>query len=279
MIREKTLTLEKLKQTVGVIQHHDAVTGTEKQHVTDDYHRRIHLGLEESFSTFSLEQNINICNMLNISQCLVSENLEDNLAISVYNPLSRDRTVNIRIPIAEDGTYTLQDENAELIPIQILPIPEHVLSIPGRNSSAKFELVATVENIPPLGFTNLILTKTARNPSKPVKKRKTTLFKLSNNKVQLVYKHKKNRFCLKDKMTGEESKFDLDIMYYVGHRGNNSEFEFRASGAYIFRPDGDNPISFGPPVSVEEYPGELVDELHFKYEAEWVNIIIRTVNE
>ena len=270
------MVLEKLKQTVGVIQHHDAITGTEKQHVTDDYHRRIHLALEESFSAFSLEENLHVCSMLNMSQCLVSENMENSLTISVYNPLSRERTTSIRIPVVEDGAYILRDENSAPIPTQVLPLPEHVLTLPGRNSSAKFELVATLKNIPPLGFTNLILTKDSSVVSKLRKKKKATLFLLSNNKTKLVYKHKKNRFYLTNKMTGKESEFDLDIMYYVGHRGNNSEFEFRASGAYIFRPDGDDPISFGPPVAVEEYTGDLVDELHLKYEEEWINIIIRT---
>jgi hypothetical protein len=30
--------------------------------------------------------------------------------------------------------------------------------------------------------------------------------------------------------------FSQEFLYYVGHRGNNTEFDFRASGAYIFRP-------------------------------------------
>ena len=33
--------LDMLEETVGVIQHHDAVTGTEKQHVADNYHFRL----------------------------------------------------------------------------------------------------------------------------------------------------------------------------------------------------------------------------------------------
>ena len=32
--------LDFLEETVGVMQHHDAVTGTEKQHVADNYHLR-----------------------------------------------------------------------------------------------------------------------------------------------------------------------------------------------------------------------------------------------
>ena len=36
-----------MKEAIAVMQHHDAVTGTEQQHVADDYARLIHLGVEE----------------------------------------------------------------------------------------------------------------------------------------------------------------------------------------------------------------------------------------
>ena len=36
--------LETLKEAMGVLQHHDAVSGTEKQHVADDYSERLATG-------------------------------------------------------------------------------------------------------------------------------------------------------------------------------------------------------------------------------------------
>lgn len=37
-----------MKHAMGVMQHHDAVTGTSKQFVIDDYIRILHRGFEES---------------------------------------------------------------------------------------------------------------------------------------------------------------------------------------------------------------------------------------
>ncbi len=33
---------------MGVVQHHDAVSGTEKQHVADDYAQRLGIGIDSA---------------------------------------------------------------------------------------------------------------------------------------------------------------------------------------------------------------------------------------
>jgi len=56
-----------MKHAMGVMQHHDAVTGTSKQFVIDDYIRILHRGFEESlkiqnsfyqYGIYKIKQNI-----------------------------------------------------------------------------------------------------------------------------------------------------------------------------------------------------------------------------
>ena len=44
---EKVGDISVMKEAIAVMQHHDAVTGTEQQHVAYDYAKLIHLGVEE----------------------------------------------------------------------------------------------------------------------------------------------------------------------------------------------------------------------------------------
>ena len=88
-------TTEKLAKAVAVSQHHDAITGTEKQHVANDYHRRLHQGIKEVLDTLEVTN----CPLLNISQCPNTETVFEEVQLSVYNPMARPRSIVVRLPI------------------------------------------------------------------------------------------------------------------------------------------------------------------------------------
>ena len=98
--------LDALSHAVSVAQHHDAVTGTEKQYVTEDYHYRLDKGVQDFLSCAHETTDIMIqigqynCPLLNISQCDSSENL-GSFYVSVYNPLARNQSTVIRLPILD----------------------------------------------------------------------------------------------------------------------------------------------------------------------------------
>ncbi len=46
-------TKDKMTDVVGVVQHHDGVTGTGKQHVADDYAKRVFKGIEATNSVYA----------------------------------------------------------------------------------------------------------------------------------------------------------------------------------------------------------------------------------
>ena len=131
-----------LHRVMGLMQHHDAVTGTEKQHVAEDYALRLdmaraachqetrdtllgHAGLDPAH----LDLSVTSCPRLNITECEVSE-LAERFIITVYNPLSRVVREHLRVPVSEPG-YSVYDHLGQVIRSQVNEIPEHIKTIPG----------------------------------------------------------------------------------------------------------------------------------------------------
>lgn len=165
---------------MGIMQHHDAVTGTEKQKVADDYARRLDLGIsacsgnikialnhftigpsvnnnQSSETTDSNEFKFSNCLNLNISACEISEN-NNNFIVTIYNPLSHARFQHIRVPVL-DINYKVTDYRGIAVPVQFVSIPESVKALNFRKSSAEYELVFLAIEIPPLGYKSYYISK------------------------------------------------------------------------------------------------------------------------
>jgi alpha-mannosidase len=84
--RSEEQPLHELDDALGVVQHHDAVSGTAKQHVADDYSKRVQAGMNtasdfvaEKLKTIMLNASdtaltdLSYCQLLNETICDVSE--------------------------------------------------------------------------------------------------------------------------------------------------------------------------------------------------------------
>ncbi|KAL6011769.1 hypothetical protein ACLOJK_002234 [Asimina triloba] len=83
-------TTDSLADALAIAQHHDAVTGTEKQHVANDYAKRLSIGYTE-------------CPLLNITYCPPSEadlSQGKSLVVVIYNSLGWNREDIVRIPVS-----------------------------------------------------------------------------------------------------------------------------------------------------------------------------------
>lgn len=118
---------------MGVMQHHDAITGTEKENVAYDYARILSEGINECsiITATALSQLVapseknflddepvpaipfTSCPLLNISQCEWTEN-QYSFVITVYNPLSKPVTKFVRVPVT-NSSYSVRDPKGKIL--------------------------------------------------------------------------------------------------------------------------------------------------------------------
>ncbi|KAK1746267.1 lysosomal alpha-mannosidase [Skeletonema marinoi] len=109
--------LYELDDAMGVVQHHDGVSGTSKQHVAYDYAKRIAGGMNKanSFVTDALRKlllnsnegvldNLTYCLLNNETICTVSqeasrEGSKEDIYVIVYNALAKERHEVVSLPI------------------------------------------------------------------------------------------------------------------------------------------------------------------------------------
>nr|CAD7458127.1 unnamed protein product [Timema tahoe] len=113
--------------------------------------------LSDSNEASNLE--LKSCLLLNISKCDETELAEDFL-VTIYNPISHSVSQYVRLPVSGDS-YTVTDSNDEEILSQLVPIPDSIVNIAYRNSSARNEIVFQASNLPPLGLTTYRVTLAA----------------------------------------------------------------------------------------------------------------------
>ncbi|CAG2119346.1 unnamed protein product, partial [Medioppia subpectinata] len=280
-----------LREWMGVMQHHDAVTGTEKQHVANDYALKLYKSVDkcrqvvaEGLNKLMIKQpqlreglplvvDRLFCENLNVSACPVTES-DDSLAVTVYNPMGRTVTHTVWLPVV-NKVFTVLDPLGKSIPSTIVPIPAPVLAIPGRQSKARDELVFEAV-VPPVGFATYFVRQNSPQsvPTEPIVRKITASFSAKANSFDVMF-DKTGQMTAIRLAGGQSVAVDQRFEYYRSLPGNNTAPQFRASGAYVFRPDGPskpyNKTDAETPTLVQT-PG--LTEIHRKVN-EYISQVIR----
>ncbi|VAI39198.1 unnamed protein product [Triticum turgidum subsp. durum] len=287
-------TTDSLGDALALAQHHDAVTGTEKQHVANDYAKRLSIGYkkaEELVSTSlgclsesdsnsrcsSPTTKFGQCPLLNITYCPPSEmNLSQgkSLVVLVYNSLGWKREDVLRIPVMSDSIVVHDSEGRE-IESQLLPIANasshlrdrHVKAYLGTSPAASPKFwVAFPASVPPLGFSTYFISSGKRSASISSTSTLNSQGSESRN-LQVGQGHLKLQYDAagalsqySDSKTQVEANFEQKYKYYIGQDGGGDDPQ--ASGAYIFRPKDVVPIKTDGQVPPMILRGPILDEVH-----------------
>ncbi|KAH1004274.1 hypothetical protein HUJ04_004053 [Dendroctonus ponderosae] len=266
---EDTAKLNTLREALGVFQHHDGITGTEKENVAHDYIHLLHKGITECEDitsqalaklTQAADTEFTTCHMLNISECAVAEK-EESFVLTLYNPLGRPVSKYVRLPVVDDNEEQIDIRNPSggRVIAQIVPIHESVLAVPGRNSEAKFDLVFVAEDIPALGYKSYFIQRTRqKSPAGRVTKSQAFPGKLRS--------------------LAETLGVSVEFQYYTGNSGDSSSADSTPSTPYIFRPHPDIPLQAIEVSHVTTYSGPLLTEDHVYYN-DWFSAVVRHYND
>ncbi|XP_053673637.1 lysosomal alpha-mannosidase-like [Anopheles nili] len=271
-----------LRNVMGVMQHHDAITGTEKQHVADDYARMLYDAFEACSAVTrsalnqlagerdSLKLEWAYCRQANVSSCPMTENAANNVVL-LYNPLGHSSSDYVRLPVKE-GDYLVRNDRGQTVPSTLIPVPSSVIDLPFRESSATHELVFHAEQVAPVGYRSYFVSQEKSDASSYAADiRQEDNVSIGNDYLTVHFDE--NGFLSSITVDGKTHALKQNFFFYEGAYGNNEEFRNRSSGAYIFRPNGTDRVVTDV-VELQVVKSDLVQEVHQIFN-EWISQVVR----
>ncbi|KAH0969601.1 hypothetical protein GBA52_028527 [Prunus armeniaca] len=303
---------DSLADALAIAQHHDAVTGTEKQHVANDYAKkivdRLHrvecLVFHHKFQIQAKKKTcvssflftfffslILQCPLLNISYCPAAEvNLSQGkqLIVVVYNSLGWKRNDVIN----ED--VTVQDSEGREIESQLLPLDDahvglrnyYVKAYLGRTptNTPNYWLAFTV-SVPPLGFSTYTISYakgagacSTRSSVYTFQGREKSTVEVGQGNVKLTFSTDQGKMT---NYFNRRSLVQQSYSFYTAYNGSSDKAPLipQNSGAYVFRPNGTFLINPGEKVCFFYcYRGPIIDEVH-QHINSWIYQITRLHKE
>ena len=259
----------------GVAQHHDAVSGTSAQHVAYDYAKRISdgisaadVGIEYELSQWTVNggdaPTFTFCPLANISDCPPTQAVQSAsaaFAIVLYNPIARNRSELVRIPV--NSTFTVLKAHGDTVPSQIVPVMQTIALQPGA-APYSLEFLA---DVPGLGFNTYFAQQTgqisvgsmeALVSGQSEAKRKNNRLRISpaaliqqaksisNNLWRIDFDAKSQLISsITDLTSGRTRAFTQSFWWYQPFQSSPGQ----DSGAYTFRPSNSSSVDVAIPLS------------------------------
>ncbi|XP_045902761.1 lysosomal alpha-mannosidase isoform X2 [Micropterus dolomieu] len=271
-----------MKKAMAVAQHHDAVSGTEKQHVANDYARRLANGwqrcqvlVSNSLAALSNSAAERIyCDNLNISVCPLTESSKK-FSVNVYNPLARPVTWPVRLPV--NGTaYVISDAEGKSVDCQVVPVSTATWEVRRNRGLAVNELVFQVQ-APPLGFTTYSVSLLKDGPPPAITQHQTPKA-IQNKFLRVTFDPDTGLLSsLSNLETKQTIKLTQNFYWYNASDGNNS-LSIQPSGAYIFRPNSSTPFIVSRTARTESIQTSCVQEVR-QWFAPWVSQVVRLYSD
>lgn len=243
-------SIGELERAMSTVQHHDGVSGTEKQHVANDYARQMWIGVEKCLGVidFSVQNILKnklsqtlkgnkfvYCPLLNATECPQLEN-QESFTVLVYNPLGWKVNSWITLPV-DDVKFKVTDVQTNK-PVVVESVTAEIYKeeklIVERRSNAKYRLVFAAE-LPALGFKTYRVEKSSSSARRT---RLRSLQKVIGNKFNVKNNHIDVNFDEAGNLVGVtnlDRNITMDVKQSFCFYKSNLRGSGSASGAYSFK--------------------------------------------
>ena len=283
--------LLRAEQALGISQHHDAISGTAKQHVSFDYAKQLAVGQTDAEAVVAAALTVLLqpaplapvtwafCRRLNETVCPATQRPGAEAAVVVYSQLGQARVELVLLPVAGPTVHVVDAATHQPVAVQTFAADETLSNYARRTGETPF-VAAFQATVAAVGVSTYQLFVSA-SPGLPT----TAVTQpaagqdvvLENKYLSLVFAGTSGRLrAWTNKETGARIDVDQVFCYYRSSLGETGSAP--RSGAYVFRPDENDPachpILAADRVSLSVVTGPVVQEVRQVF-ADWVTQTVR----